>query len=144
MDLLTAVVDDCLVARDKRLFTAVPVVLDQSKALDNVQHQILLIMLTVTLPDRWYHFWSGSAIICKDGISEFFSGTRCPNRSIQLRCTPQQRLWATTVFVQDLAQLLTYMELICPRLRTICPFTAFLRHSRRSLSSCISCDVHLK
>ena len=44
MDLLTAFVDDWLLAREKKLFAAV-VFIDLSKAFDNVQHQTLLIML---------------------------------------------------------------------------------------------------
>ena len=44
MDLLTAVVDNWLLAREKKFFRAV-VIIDLSKAFDNVQHQTLLIML---------------------------------------------------------------------------------------------------
>ena len=41
-DLLTVAVDDWLLARDKKLHTAV-VFIDLKKAFDNVQHQLLLL-----------------------------------------------------------------------------------------------------
>ena len=81
-NLLTAVVDDWLLAREKKLFTAV-VFIDLSKAFDNVQHQTSLIMLqryqvggTVL---KWlYNYLEGrnQRILLGNSLSEPFNSTK--------------------------------------------------------------------
>ena len=82
MDLLTAVVDDWLLAREKKLFTAV-VFIDLSKAFDNVQRQTLLIMLQRYQIDgtvlKWlYNYLQGQSqrILLGNSLSEPFNSTK--------------------------------------------------------------------
>ena len=59
-DLLTATVDDWLLARDRKLTTAI-VFLDLSKAIDNVQHEQLLLHLNIggTVLKRFSNYLKG-------------------------------------------------------------------------------------
>ena len=75
MDLLTTVVDDWLLAGEKKLFTAV--IIDLSKAFDNVQRQTLLIIrqryrIGGTVLTWFYNYLQGrnQKILLSNSLSE--------------------------------------------------------------------------
>ena len=132
----------------EELFTAV-VFIDLSKAFDNVQHQTLLIMLqryqiggTVL---KWLYIYlqgRNQRILLGNSLSEPFTSTK--GHPVYPRAASLGH-YCLMSMCRISQQLLTNMELLCPRLRMICPCTALVALQKKLVKSyLVRCPSKMK